>query len=125
MSQFCIKCGIENESQAKFCKSCGEKLARSEYDSFDKNVKNSNTSSTISNTGSKALKVIFALILAVVILSISAAIFQGLKMGTADLGQSIYENYGKVGIFFFSMAKLLPLMIGIWLVKISWKKITR
>ena len=35
MSQFCINCGAENESQAKFCRSCGEKLDKDEYQHFD------------------------------------------------------------------------------------------
>jgi len=30
MSQFCISCGVENPDEAKFCKSCGEKLKTDE-----------------------------------------------------------------------------------------------
>lgn len=130
MSQFCISCGTENQDEAKFCKDCGKKLNREEYKSFDNKVKTSNVeksyndSSNSTNYGSKALKVVFAVIVAFFILSISAGIFQFLKIGTADLGQSLYENYGKGGVFFYSILQLLPLLIGVWLVKISWKKIT-
>jgi len=35
MGQFCISCGVENESQAKFCRSCGQKLDKDEYKHFN------------------------------------------------------------------------------------------
>ena len=35
MSKYCISCGVENESQAKFCRSCGEKLDKDEYKHFN------------------------------------------------------------------------------------------
>ena len=34
MSQFCISCGAENQDEAKFCKSCGEKLITEEAEKF-------------------------------------------------------------------------------------------
>lgn len=41
MSQFCISCGAENQDEANFCKSCGEKLNIEEYQEFDKIEKES------------------------------------------------------------------------------------
>lgn len=35
MSQYCISCGAQNQDNAKFCKSCGQKLKTEEYQKFD------------------------------------------------------------------------------------------
>lgn len=35
MNQFCISCGIENSNEAKFCKSCGQKLKTEETEKFE------------------------------------------------------------------------------------------
>ena len=35
MSQFCIACGTENQDEAKFCKSCGQKLKTEESDRIE------------------------------------------------------------------------------------------
>lgn len=130
MSQFCISCGNENEDSAKFCRSCGEKLHRKEYEAFDKNdnyatsTANIKTSSENKSLGRRFLKTILAIFVAFIILSISAMIFQVLKMSTSEVSQSIFESFGRVGVFVFALVQLLPVMIGIWLTKVSWKKIT-
>lgn len=130
MSQFCISCGIENSDEAKFCKSCGKNLNTEEHKQFDKktNYNSSTTQSSNSNTnqnfGSKLLKYILAIIVAIIIFTIASVIFQLMKGGLDEVGQSIYDNYGRVGTFIFVIFKMLPLIIGVWLVKISWKKIT-
>ena len=41
MSQFCIACGAENQNEAKFCKSCGQKLKTQEEYEFDIKEKSS------------------------------------------------------------------------------------
>jgi uncharacterized membrane protein YhaH (DUF805 family) len=41
MSQFCISCGAENQNEAKFCKSCGQKLKTQEEYEFDIKEKSS------------------------------------------------------------------------------------
>ena len=65
MSQFCINCGVENEPQAKFCRSCGEKLDKDEYQSFEKGNFNKNVkkeTSKESNKDSKDLSLWYLLI---------------------------------------------------------------
>lgn len=59
MSQFCTSCGAENLDEAKFCKSCGEKLKTEEYQEFDKQEKksyseNNNTENTYQDSVAKS-----------------------------------------------------------------------
>ncbi len=57
MSQFCIACGIENQDEAKFCKSCGQKLKTEEYQESDKKEKESyseNISDGYQNSSTKS-----------------------------------------------------------------------
>lgn len=47
MSQFCISCGVENQNEAKFCKSCGQKLKTQEEYEFDIKEKSSYSENNI------------------------------------------------------------------------------
>ena len=47
MSQFCISCGAENQNEAKFCKSCGQKLKTQEEYEFDIKEKSSYSGNNI------------------------------------------------------------------------------
>lgn len=72
------------------------------------------------------MKKIIGIVVAIFILMASSVIFQITKgiLKVSDFGQNMYANYGKIGIFIEVIITMLPLIIGIWLVKLSWRKIT-
>ncbi len=70
-------------------------------------------------------KKIMAIIVAIVILMVSSVFFQVLKaMVDNGLGQKVYDSFGAIGTFGVTLLTFLPLIVGIWLIKKSWKKIT-
>ena len=72
------------------------------------------------------MKKILAIFVAFIILVITSVVFQLTKVVTesSGLGQNLYNELGKIGIIIEVGITLLPLIIGIWLMKLSWKKIT-
>lgn len=72
------------------------------------------------------MRKVLGLIVAIVILMISSVAFQIMKitMNRAELRESLYPSMGKFAFFIEAVVSLSPLIIGVWLVKISWRKIT-
>lgn len=71
------------------------------------------------------IKKILAAGVAIIIWSIAAVVSFLLKgiLGTS-LGESAYDSFGTVGIYALNFIYVLPLIIAIWLIRISWKIIT-
>jgi len=118
MSKICTNCDSDNLYEAKFCRKCGKQDFKKRKES--NTIKSSNNK----RLGSKFLKTIVAILVVIIILMIASAIFQLFIHGFVETGEAIYQNYGTVGSFFFVIFKISPLLIGIWLIKVSWKKIT-
>jgi hypothetical protein len=72
------------------------------------------------------MKKLLALGVIVVILIISTSIYSILKimLENSNFGFVMYENYGKLGAFIHAIIELAPLIVGVWLIRFSWKKIT-
>lgn len=94
----CDKCGSELEKNAKFCTNCGNESSKS---SNEKTKMNSSTST-------KFLKIVSAVVLIMLILMVAATV------GTL-LEQSMKNPF----------AKLIILIIGIGLSRLTWKGIVK
>lgn len=72
------------------------------------------------------MKKLLALGVIVVILFLSTAIHGILKvfLENSSFGLMMYDEYGRIGAFIHAIIELSPLIIGIWLIRFSWKKIT-
>ncbi len=71
-------------------------------------------------------KKFLALGVSLVILMFASVLFQLAKAIIDNgMGQNVYDNYGEIGTFGLTLVSLLPLIVGIWLIKITWKIITK
>lgn len=72
------------------------------------------------------MKKILGIFVAIVILMVSSVIFQMTKaiLRASEFGEKLYPSIGKFAFFIEAIIGALPLIIGIWLVKLSWRKIT-
>lgn len=72
------------------------------------------------------MKKVLGVIVAIFILMIASVVFQLTKilLKSSEFGQNMYDSYGKIGVLPEVVIGMLPLIIGIWLVKLSWRKIT-
>ena len=95
MSNICSNCNVENESQAKFCRSCGEKLARSEYDEFDKEIQ-INPFSLLSPSGCVSRKTYLAVTFALIAIPFVMGILMSLVIaGTIMIDLPQFLEFGK------------------------------
>ena len=95
MSQFCISCGVENSDEAKFCKSCGEKLTIQEYDEFDKEIK-INPFSLLSPSGCVSRKTYLAVTFALIAIPFVIGILMSLVItGTIMTDLPQFLEFGK------------------------------
>jgi len=69
------------------------------------------------------VKKIFAIFAAVIIAWIMMSISALLKILLDDSRANI-ENIGVIQDIMMTLAPIIPLAIGVWLIKASWKKIT-
>lgn len=72
------------------------------------------------------MRKVVGFIVAVIILMITSIVYQFSKIliKDSDFALNMYEQYDRVGVFIVSFIGVLPLVIGIYLVRISWKAIT-
>ncbi len=71
-------------------------------------------------------KKILALGVSLVILMFASVLFQLAKAVIDNgMGQNVYDSYGTIGTFGLTLVSFLPLIVGIWLIKITWKIITK
>ena len=60
----------------------------------------------------------------IVIISLFIHGFLKIILKSSDIGLNLYNDYGTFGSMIYALMELSPLIIGIWLIKLSWKKIT-
>lgn len=72
------------------------------------------------------MKKLLVLGVIVVILFVSTATHGILKvlLESSNFGLMMYDEYGKIGAFIHAIIELSPLIMGVWLMRFSWKKIT-
>lgn len=72
------------------------------------------------------MKKILGVFVAFLILVISSSVYQVTKvlLERSNLGESLYNSMGAAGVFIEVVISMSPLIIGIWLVRVSWRKIT-
>lgn len=126
MSQFCISCGAENLDEAKFCKSCGEKLNIEEYQKFDekeqqeyneKRIKLSFYEFFFSSNGRISNKEFFlrGFLPLTSLLILNSAFFKYINFRLLDCAMDISEaqslNYLGMGIYFLIMYSITMVTI--------------
>lgn len=69
------------------------------------------------------MKYLLGVVIAVVILVITAVVFQVYGLFISSYLSSM-ENISEFKYVAIGLTKLIPWILGIWLIKLSWKKIT-